>query len=83
MTADLAASLVHPGPVWSGQIFIQQDLSVSKSRGLETGTLVTRDVVSTDSVDSIVSFFDGAGRLLGPSSTRWNACNTKFTCHLK
>jgi len=71
MTADRAASLVHPGPVWSGQIFIQRDPSVSKSRGLVTGKLVTHDVVSTDSVDSIVSCFDGAGRLLGPSSTRW------------
>jgi len=70
MTADRAASLVHPGPVWSGQIFIQRDPSVSKCRGLVTGTLVTHDVVSTDSVDSIVSCFDGAGRLLGPSSTR-------------
>ena len=71
MTADRAALLVFPGPVWSGQIFIQRDPSVSKSYGLVTGTLVTHDVVSTDSVDSIVSCFDGAGRLLGPSSTRW------------
>ena len=70
MTADRAALLVFPGPVWSGQIFIQRDPSVSKSYGLVTGTLVTHDVVSTDSVDSIVSCFDGAGRLLGPSSTR-------------
>ena len=55
MTADRAASLVLPGPVWSGQIFIQLDPSVRKSCGLLTGTLVTHDVVSTDSVDSIVS----------------------------
>jgi len=70
MTADRATSLVHPGPVWSGQICIQRDSSVSKSRGLVTGTLVTHNVVYTDSVDSIVSCFDGTGRLLGPSSTR-------------
>ena len=70
MTADRAASLVHPGPVWSGQIFIQRHPSVSRSRGFVVGTLVTHDIVSTDSVDSIVSCFDGAGRLLGPSSTR-------------
>jgi len=70
MTADRAASLVLPGPVWSGRILIQRDPSVSKSCGLVTGTMVTHDVVSTDSVDSIVSCFDGAGRLLGPSSTR-------------
>jgi len=66
MTADRAASLVHPHPVWSGQIFIQRDPSVSKSRGFVAGTLVTHDIVSTDSVDSIVSCFDGAGRLLRP-----------------
>jgi len=70
MTADRAALLVHPSPVWSGQIFIRHDSSVSKSRGLVTSTLVTHDVASTDSVDSVVSCFDGAGRLLGPSSTR-------------
>jgi len=70
MTANRTASLVLPGPVWSGQIFIQRDPSVSKPCGLITGTLVTHDVVSTDSVDFIVSRFDGAGCLLGPSSTR-------------
>jgi len=62
MTVDRAASLVLPGPVWSGQIFIQRYPSVSKSCCL----VITHDVVSTDSVDSIVSCFDGAGRLLGP-----------------
>ena len=70
MTADRAALLVHPSPVLSGQIFIRHDSSVSKSRGLVTSTLVTHDDASTDSVDSVVSCFDGAGRLLGPSSTR-------------
>jgi len=70
MTVDRAASLVLPGPVWSGQNFIQRYPSVSKSCDLVIGTLFTHDVVSTDSVDSIVSCFDGAGRLFGPSSTR-------------
>jgi len=43
---------------------------VSKSRDLVTDTLVMHDVVSTDFVDSIVSCFDGARRVLGLSSTR-------------
>jgi len=68
-TANRVALLDSPETTWRGQIFVQQDSSLSEPCGPGTGTLVTHGVVSTDSVASILFCFHNAGRLYCPSST--------------